>query len=555
MLVTLAIKDLAIIDDATIELRPGLNVLTGETGAGKSMIIEALSLILGDRARIDTIRRGAERAEVSGIFRLAPDQKARAALARLELVDEGDGDELIVRRVIAPSGKGRVFINGRVSTVANLAEVTRGLIDISSQHAHTQLLDASSHLDLLDRFGALGPARARYEEAYAGLLRAREKRASLAQRERERVAREDFARFQLGEIAAAKPRVNEDDELDAEQRRLAHAEALLAGTHEAADKLGQGHRSATELLDAAARQIEKLSHYDAGLEPVVARLEALRIELDDVARELAGYAAGLEVDPDRLAEVNERLELLDRLKRKYGGDLAAVLATAERLEAEVRAFASLEEAKGAAEREVARCEASAREAAGVLSEGRGAAATALGAEVAAELHGLAMGGAAVRFHLERHAELGARGVDAGELHIQTNVGEGFGPLVRVASGGELSRVLLALKRVLMHIDPVATCIFDEVDTGTGGAVADVIGQKLQEIAAERQVIVISHLAQIAARGSHHLRVEKQVQGERTVTRVRPLDRDERAEEIARMLGGLAITPRVRAHAAELLGRD
>ncbi|MCA9518876.1 MAG: DNA repair protein RecN, partial [Myxococcales bacterium] len=447
------------------------------------------------------------------------------------------------------------FINGRPSTVANLADVTRGLIDISSQHEHTQLLDASSHLDLLDRFGALGPLRERYEAAFEALVTARERKAGLAQRERERVAREDFARFQLDEITAVKPVLGEDDELDAEQKRLAHAEALLAGAHEAAERLSQGGRSATELLGGATRQIERLSHFDPELEPLLARLEAMRIELDDVARELASYAAGVEVDPKRLAEVNTRLDLLERLKRKHGVDLAAVLAVAAALEEEVRGFASLEEAIRAADKEIARAEKAAREAAEALSAGRAKAAEALGAEVAAELHGLAMGGAAVRFQLTRLAELGPRGVDGGELHIQTNVGEGFGPLVRVASGGELSRVLLALKRVLMHIDPVATCIFDEVDTGTGGAVADVIGQKLQEIARERQVIVISHLAQIAARGSHHLRVEKHVQGERTVTRVRQLGPDERADEIARMLGGVAITPKVRAHAAELLGRE
>jgi len=555
MLISLAIKDLAIIDEATIEFASGLNVLTGETGAGKSIVIEALSLVLGDRARTDTIRLGASRAVVEALFRLPGGGRCAARLRARDLIDpEDDGDtvDLIVRRIVAPGGKGRVYVNGHLTTVTNLAEITRGLVDLSSQHQHTELLDPSSHLELLDRFGGLVEARGAYDAAWSAVERARAKRDALRRKERERAQREDFARFQLDEIEGVAPRPGEDDELDEERRRLVHAEALLSGAHEAAERLSQGRGTAAEQLLGAHRQLERLRSHDPRLEPLIDRVEAARIEVEDLGMEIAAYASGVDIDPRRLAVVNERLSVLERLKRKYGSDLAAVLASAAELRAEVEGYASLEDEVIALEAETEALEARARTAAEALSKGRRAAAERLAADVAGELTGLAMSGAALAFALDSGGALGPRGIDSGELHIQTNVGEGFGPLVRVASGGELSRVLLALKRVLIDVDPVDTCIFDEVDAGTGGAVADVIGMKLGEIAKERQVIAITHLAQIAARGVHHLRVEKTISAERTVTRVRALDPDERTEEIARMLGGVAITPRVRAHAQELL---
>lgn len=557
MLVSLAIKDLAIIDEATLEFGPGLNVITGETGAGKSIIVGALNLLLGDRARTDTIRRGCERAEVSALFYAEADGPAAQALRDLDLAsgdDEGGPLEVVIRRIVAPGGRGRVYINGQLATVGNLAEITRRLVDISSQHQHTQLLDPSTHLDVLDRFGGLRAPRDAYAAAWSDLSAARAARDRLRAREAARVQREDFVRFQLDEIEAVAPKPGEDDTLEAERQRLTHAEALASGAHEVAGLLGRGGRAASEQIREATKVIERLARIDPALEPLAERVESARIELEDIAMEIGAYGSSVDMDPRRLNAVCERLDSLDKLRRKHGADLEAVLASAAELRAELDAFESLEQAVIEADR-AAQVALEAAEAAGAaLSAARAVAARALATRIVEELHGLAMGGADLSFALTRLEQLGPRGADAGEIQIQTNRGEGFGPLARVASGGELSRVLLALKRALVRADAVETCIFDEVDAGTGGAVGDTIGLKLDEIGAERQVITITHLAPIAARGRHHLRVEKLIEDGRTVTRVRILDDAERVEEIARMLGGLAVTSSVRETAAEMLKR-
>lgn len=558
MLLSLAIKDLAIIDHATLEFGPGLNAITGETGAGKSIIVGALTLLLGDRARTDTIRRGAARAEVSALFHVDPEGPAAAALRELDLVDpDADGaepQELVVRRIVAPGGRGRVYLNGQLVTVSTLAEVMRHLVDISSQHQHTQLLDPSTHLDVLDRFGGLRELRAGYEAAWQALVAARERRDGLRAQEGDRLAREDFVRFQLDEIDGIKPKAGEDEELVAEARRLDNAEALMGGAVQISETLGRDGRSAGAQLREAEKTLERLARLDPTLEPMRSRVEGARLELEDVSLELSSYARSVDIDPRRLQAVNERLDALSRLERKHGGSLEAVLAAAAAYRAELSRFESLEEAIAEAERAATHAEARAEAAAKALSAARAEAATELSRRIVAELHGLAMAGADLNFELTPLAQLGPRGKDGGEIVIRTNVGEGTGPLARVASGGELSRVLLALKRALVRADAVETCIFDEVDAGTGGAVGDTIGQKLAEIGVERQVITITHLAPIAARAALHLRVEKAVDGDRTVTRVVPLDDHARTDEIARMLGGLAITPSIRATAAELLDR-
>ncbi len=559
MLLHLAIKNLAIIEQTSIELGPGLNVLTGETGAGKSIIIDALSLVLGDRARTETIRRGARQAEVQALFRLPADAEVAERLRAQDLGgDEDPGPvagatlDVVVRRIVAPNGKGRVYINGALVTVSTLAEVTRGLVDLSSQHQHTALLDASGHLDLLDRFGGLMALRARFDAAWRALVQARRERDGLSQRETARATREDFVRFQLGEIDEVNPVPGEDEELARERERLAHGERLLTGAREVESVLCGRSSAVSDQLLGALRTLDRLVTIDATLQPLAARLESARIELEDIAFETRRYGDRVDMDPRRLEQVEERLDALKKLKRKHGLDLQAVLARAAELRAELAGFESLEDAVRQADEAVRAAEGQALEAAQALSEARVAAAGALEARVGEELDSLVMTGARIRFDLARGEALGPAGLDRGELLIQTNAGEEMRPLARIASGGELSRLLLALKRVLTHVDPVHTCIFDEVDTGVGGAVAEVIGQKMREIAAERQVVAITHLAQIAAQAHHHLQVEKRTVDGRTATRVRALDAGERTEEIARMLGGLQITERTREHAAELL---
>jgi len=555
MLVSLAIRDLAVIEEATVELTAGLNCLTGETGAGKSIIIAALGLVLGDRAETELIRHGAEKAEVTGLFRVDLAGRVYGRMRDADLLDADDHALLLVRRLVAPQGKGRVWVNGRLVNVSTLANLTRGLIDISSQHQHTELLDAASHLELLDRFGGLDGDRAAYAVAYSAWQQAvralRDKRKQAV----ERSQREEFTRFSLEEIDALNPKEGEDDALEVEYVRLGHTERLVTGADELGNALADGRPSALERLTVASRLAERLQSMDPDLASIAGRIESVRLEIDDIAHEVRDYGRSVDNDPRRLDQIASRLEALKKLKRKFGHSLDLVITARETLRAELNAFESLdvEIAEGETLELQRRDEAIA--AGRALSLVRGQVRTRLEEGVSRELTSLAMKGARIRFDLQVKDVPGAEGFEAGEIVIETNAGEGFGPLGKVASGGELSRVLLALKRVLMHVDPVETCIFDEVDSGTGGAVGDMIGIKLHEIAQERQVLCITHLPQIAARGQAHLRVEKRITKDRTATSVARLSESERVEEIARMLGGLDITERTLAHAQELLARS
>ena len=554
MLVSLAIRDLAVIEDATLELGPGLNCLTGETGAGKSIIIDALGLVLGGRAETELIRFGREKAEVTALFRLKPDGPVKARLADSELLDPEDPATLLIRRVVAPQGKGRVWVNGQLVNVSTLASLTRGLIDISSQHQHTALLDPASHLETLDRFGGLERERVAYNTAFDAWKAAERHLHQQRRRADERTQREAFVRFSLEEIDAVAPKPGEDDALEAEYQRLAHADRLVQGASEVVRGLAEGQGSALERLTHGLRALDRLRGLDPAVQALAERLESARIELDDIAHDLRDYSRRVESDPSRLDSIASRLETLKKLKRKHGHTMEALIAAEVALRAEVEGFESLDIEIAEAERAESARRAAAQTAAEALSKARATVKAGLEVDVARELTSLAMRGAKIRFELEPREVPGPEGLEDGEIVIETNAGEGYGPLAKVASGGELSRVLLALKRVLMHVDPVETCIFDEVDAGTGGAVGDMIGLKLAEIADEAQVLCITHLPQIAARGLTHLRVEKRTQGERTATRVERLTGESRVAEVARMLGGLDITERTRAHAQELLAK-
>jgi DNA repair protein RecN (Recombination protein N) len=558
VLLHLAIKDLAIIEDTAIDFTEGLNALTGETGAGKSIIIGALELVLGDRARADAVRHGASCAEVSAQFRVPADGEVAARLREIEAVAPGDGEDgsldLVVRRIVAATGRGRVYINGVLVNVGTLRQLTAGLVDISSQHEHTALLDAASHLDILDRFGDHGQSRAAFDAAYAALTAARRERDALRDQERARLEREDYVRFQLAELEKVSPRPGEDESLDAERAKLAHAEGLMNGARQIESLLSGRDTAVGDQLLAAIRALDRLAAVDSALEPYLGRLESARIELDDIAYEMRRYSDAVEIDPRRLEKVEERLDALKRLRRKHGLDAEGLMVLAQTLAEEARGFESLEDAVRAADATVERLALSAMERAEALSKARREAACALEVLVAEQLDALAMPGARIRFRLERRDALGPQGLDSGEILISPNVGESEKSLAKVASGGELSRVLLALKTILGSVDNVQCAVFDEVDTGVGGAIAEVIALALKRISRHRQVIVITHLAQIAAHASHHLRVDKLTDGKRTTTRVEALDDAARAEEIARMIGGLEITRRTRDHAAELLRR-
>lgn len=560
MLTCLRVRHLAIIDQLEVELGPGLNVITGETGAGKSILIDALSLVLGERARPDLVRTGAKQAEVEALFDLGDE---RDLLARLEASGIEPEPELVVRRVVSASGRTRAYLNGNLASAGQLAELAAGLVDISSQHEHHTLVDPSTHLGFLDAFGQLEPLRAEVREAHRALRQADEALREAELAASSRGEREDLLRFQIREIDELDPRPGEDVALAEERERLRYAERLATTAGGAEDALYAQDGAVCEVLGRILGEVRDAAAIDARLAPLADQIEIAMTQLEEAARELGGYARDVTMDPERLAEVEDRLARLKRLTRKYGGDVEGIVAHRASAAAELAALDRAEEriAERAAEREAA--VSAAAVAARALSARRTTIADELARRISDELASLGMGGARVSVQVEplaeRSGELsvdGARltetGIDRVEFLIAPNRGEDPRPLRKVASGGELSRAMLAIKRVLAGVGRAGVYVFDEVDAGVGGAVAEVIGQKLAEVARHHQVICITHLAQIAVYADRHYRVAKAVDGERTKSRIDLLDARERLEEVARMVGGLTITDSHRRAAADML---
>lgn len=563
VLTLLRVRNFAIIDELEVEFGPGLNVVTGETGAGKSILVAALQLVLGAKGRPEVVRTGAKQAEVEALFDLRADPSLRSRLAAIGLEEEAEAGELVVRRVIAAGGRTRAYVNGRLTPAAQLVAIAAGLADISSQHEHHTLADSHTHLDYLDAFGELETERERVAEAHAALSRARDALAGLRGAERERLDREDLLRFQLGEIDELAPTPGEVEDLGAERERLRHAHQLAVAAGGGEDALYARDGSLTEELARVAQRVREAAGIDERLAPMASQLEESLSALEDVASDLGRYARDVRVDPQRLQEVEDRLDRLGRLMRKYGRTLEAVLAHREEAARELEALEHHEEHLAELEAARDRALAAAAKVARSLSRKRHASADLLARGISAELESLGMGGARVVVELARldargdgpeidGARLSASGIDRAEFLIAPNKGEKARPLSKVASGGELSRAMLAIKRVLAGLGPAGLYVFDEVDTGVGGAVAEVIGRKLVEVAAHHQVLCITHLPQIAIYGQPHFHVEKRVDGERTYSTIRRLSDAERVEEVARMVGGVTITRRTRAAAAEML---
>lgn len=558
MLQALSIRDFAIIDRLELDLGPGLTVITGETGAGKSMLVDALSLVLGDRARAEIIRSGSAKAQVEALFSLRESPSVRE-----RLVDAGldAGDELVIRRVVARNGRHRVYINGALATVNTLAHVTDGLVDISGQHQHYSLMRAESHLELLDRVAALGALRESVESAHREVAALDARIADLRRRARDRAEREDFLRFQLQELHDAKlDDPAEEEELLTEARRLRNAEKLRAAATGGEAALYSARGAAAERIGEAIRHAETLVRLDDQVGGVLDELHSALALVEDVARTLDAYARDLDAEPSRLDEVESRLALFARLRRKYGATLADVIARMKAFEAELKEVAGADEALGSLA--IARRTAGAKlkAAAETLSAARRAGGDELAAAVCAELADLGMEGATMvvdRRPLTGGIEVegrfyGPRGAERVEFLLSANPGEPPQALGRIASGGELSRIMLAVKRVIAERDPVGTYIFDEVDTGVGGPTAEAIGRKLRSVGRRRQALCVTHLPQIAAMGQAHLHVSKEIVDERTRSVVTTLDQTGRVEELARMLGGATITETTRANARELL---
>ncbi|HOW56567.1 MAG TPA: DNA repair protein RecN [Smithellaceae bacterium] len=555
MLNDLKISNFAIIDELAISFGAGLNIISGETGAGKSIIIGAVSLLLGDRATADMIRAQSETATVEALFSVDSNERLREKIEAMGLTA---GDELLIKRIIARTGKNKVLINGQMATLANLSAISELLINICGQHEHQVILNADNHIDILDEFGGCLAARSDYEETYNEHRQIRARIEKLEELRRRREEKIDLIKFHLKEITDAAPVPAEDAALADEKKVLINARKLTDCARRAYELLYGENSSVIAGLQEAQNQIKEIKKIDTGLNIAAAEIESSFFTLQETALALREYEKKLFFDPQRLDVIEERLETLARLKRKYGGSLESVLLKKQEMEEELQSTYDVEEELAREFKIDAGCLARMEEKARALSSLRKKAAAQLQVAVSTEMHALNMPQASFAVRFARSAEDGAavccaaKGCDEIEYYLAANVGEGFKPLSRIASGGELSRIVLALKNVLSHTGSVATVVFDEVDSGIGGATAEIVGRKLKEVAANHQVICITHLPQIASFGEAHYLVAKKVQSGRTVATVKKLDEKLRIEEISRMLGGVDVTAAAREHAREMM---
>ena len=548
MLRELQITNLAIIDKLHVEFSPGLNILTGETGAGKSIIIDAVNLILGGRASADLIRSGAKEASVEALF----DLEGRGALleALAEAGIECDG-ELLVRRVVATGGKNRVFIAGGLATTALLSEICRNLINIYGQHDSQALLKTEQHLRLLDGFSGTLALRDRFSARFEAYQSAKHELEALEQGEREAARRLDLLSFQSSEIGEARLSPGEEEELAEERLRLAHGEKLLGTTQQAFDSLYGGDAPILGRLRRVITGVAEAGAIDHALAPVAETLESAYAQLEDASLTLRDYAAGVEAEPGRLEQLDDRLDAINRLKRKYGATIDEILSYRQGVDEELAALSGREEARDALVQRIAALAAELAALGDKLSRGRQAGAATLKTGMERELAELAMKHAVFETAFEPGAGPRWYGFERAEFLFSPNPGEPPKPLAKIASGGELSRLMLALKQ--LHPDSeVPTLIFDEVDSGIGGATSALVGEKLKRVARSQQVLAITHLPQVAAFADQHLRVEKAVSGGRTATSVELLQGEERVAEVARMLGGARVTEKTLEHAREMI---
>ena len=553
MLAELTIRNFAIIDALNVSFSAGLNILTGETGAGKSIIMGAVSLLLGDRASIDMIRSAEDTATVEALFHLQDGDGLRDKLAAWGM---GGNEELLVRRIISRSGKNRVYINGNIANLAMLAELGESLINICGQHEHQLLLKEENHIDILDAFGENMGLRGDYEALYGRFQSLKEQRRSLEALNRRREEREDFLRFQIREIEEAELLSGEDIILAEEKAVLMNVQKLMERAAAAHDILYGRERSILEELKSVIAAIGDIKKIDSRLKIKEPDLEDSYYRLEDAAYVLRDYAGELSFDGGRLEHIEDRIELIHKLKRKHGPTLAEVIKKKMDLEEELKGIVSIGDALEKIDLTMKDVYKDMEKKARDLSEARHAAARRLKKDIEREIHALRMKAAIFEVVFKEQDKSGdsftPKGMDRIEFHLSANPGEIPKPLQRVASGGELSRVILAMKHVLARTGSVGTMVFDEVDSGIGGATAEIVGKKIKDVAGRHQVLCITHLPQIACFGDRHYLVTKAIAGDRTLTTVRVLSDEERIEEITRMLSGLEMTDTTRRHAREML---
>ncbi len=538
MLRFLAIQNLAVIESATIEFDAGLSVLTGETGAGKSILVEAVGLLLGGRASPDLVRTGEDCATVQAVF------------------DGGDGQELLIRREVTAQGRSRAFVDGTLVTVGALRELGATLVDLHGQHEHQALLDPDTHLDLLDRYAGVDGPRADVAAAFEALQRARAELSQVEELARQRSSRLELVEFQLAEFDKVQPKPGEDEELRSLRTLLSSAERVRRLADESYELLYDRDEAVLAGLGQVWRRVGELATLDARFAPFAEARDSIKSQLEDLATFLRGYASSIDASPERLQEVEDRLAALERLVRKHGPTLADALDKRQALRREQAGFETLGDRLADARVAVRTAAESYLARAGRLSGLRRSAATAFARALESQLKELAMEHTRfdVRFAPDPlpEAQWTPRGYDAGEFFVSPNPGEDLRPLARIVSGGEMSRIMLAIKSLASLDQPGKTLIFDEVDAGIGGRVADAVGGKLRNLGETFQVLCITHLPQIAAFGGRQFLIRKEVRDGRTATEVDRLDRAGREAELARMIGGAAVTAAARESAREML---
>jgi DNA repair protein RecN (Recombination protein N) len=553
MLQSLTIKNIAVIDAAEIPFKPGLNILSGETGAGKSIVIEAISLLLGSRANTELVRAGCDEALVQGLFDISEIPWIKPRMEKLGL--ETTSDELLVRRTIARSGRHRIHINGEATTLAILENLCEGLVDLCGQHEHQSLVRTPRQLELLDRYGGLTDQSRNVAATFVRVRELEKTRNELQDSEVERAKRADFLSFQVEELRNAKLEPDEDELLQKEKQLLQSAEARAKLADQTRDALEAEEGVLSQLRTAQVR-LRSLVQMDDSAMGFLEGLERAIAEAEDVAVSLNRYLTSAELDPERLTQVQERLSLIADLRRKYGATVADMLATLERLEGEFSSLGQVGQKLGQLTAELEQAQEKLLKDGKKLSSARKKIAAALADSVTGELKDLKMGEAIFDIQIssrgENLAEWTASGADEIQFVVQTNRGEPARPLGKVASGGELSRLMLAIRRVISDRGGIGVYLFDEIDAGIGGQTAFQVGKKLRSVAAYNQVICITHLPQVASFADHHLVVRKTSSGKRTITEVAELTAKERKEELARMLGGPELTRKSLDNAAELL---
>lgn len=563
MLQELTIKNFAIIDNLRISFDSGMTVLSGETGAGKSIIIKAVNLLLGSRAAAEVIRAGTENAELEALFQLAPQNPAFQAM-QAQGFEPAQG--LLIRRVISRNNRHRIFINGRLATLQMLSALTENIASISGQHAHQGLLKEALHLDLLDRFAGLGATRDNLAHKFKGLLPMIQSRKDLLRRRQGQHERRALLDFQKEEILQTAATPGEDHQLEKQRLRLKHAQEILSLVHGSIESLYGDQGAIADHLGEVRKSMEKAGSLDPALAAVTQNLAEIGYQIEDVAQELRSYLNTIEPDETRLESIEARLDSLHKLKRKYGGSLEAVQAHLKSIEHELSEMEHLGADIAALERKLERNHAELARLTRRLSRQRQDAVTRLAGQVERELQALGMAHAHFDIQLRPIPAAEAldplltcdqnaiteKGAERAGFRMAANVGEPLKPLSSIASGGELSRVVLAAKAILARADAVETMIFDEVDAGIGGGVAEVVGEKLAALSRHHQVICITHLPQIAKFADQHFRISKFVQRGRTCTRFDLLDDSQRVRETARMLSGREITETTLAHAREIL---